>query len=368
MKPARAILLTLITATSMAASLAVDAAQAAEFTRASVPVADRSEAVRSSAIVQGIDTVLVRLTGLRHPIADAIRSRASRYLLQYAYATREVPTLEDRSVSSPQLFLDMSFDGQALFHDIAAAGLPLWGGERPETLLWLIAEVEGGGREIAADGADTASVDAIYQIAEDRGIPVVLPLFDIEDQSLVTASDLWAAFEQPVREASIRYATDVVVTARVARIGQDRWEARWLRLAAPAPVTWVTEGETAELAIADGIEVLADDYASSFAVRAGEIASGLRVQVRGVMDLRDYARVLSYLERLTLVEQVTLVEASGDDLILAVVARGGRDALSHALTLSAMLTPADPVDPIDPMDRATGPDESAAILVFDLSP
>jgi hypothetical protein len=368
MNPARAILLSLIL-TACSVCQAVHAADIQSLAVASVPVPDRSEAVRSRAIVQGLDTVLVRLTGMRNPVADAIRGRAQRYLLQYSFATREVPTEEDREITQPQLFLDLRFDLQALSEDIISTGLPLWGDERPETLLWLIVEDETGGREIVVDGTESLLGDALDQAVEDRGISVVLPLFDIEDQIIVTASDLWAQFEQPVLQASERYQPDVILTARVARIASEIWETRWLRLGPTGSVAWITEATTPEGTISAGIDALADEFARNFSIRAEDMTSGLRVRVRGVTDISDYARVLSHLEGLTVVLDVMLLEASGEDLLLQVTVRGGRDALHRALALDSMLMLTEgSVDPSTGPVRPPGTEAPGATLVFDLRP
>jgi len=325
----------------------------------SVAVPDRSEATRSSAVLAGLDRVLIRLTGQRHPVADSMRGRATRYVLQYSYATREVPSLTDPTTRRQQLFLDIRFDDQAVSREIVGAGLPLWGGERPDTLLWLITEREDGAREVLIDGATSEVAASVNEVADVRGIPLLLPLMDVEDQSLVTTSDLWAAFEARLREASLRYAADVVVTARVAHVARDRWEARWTRLDADRSVAWVTEQESAALAVSEGLNMLVDEYAARFSVGAGAATSGLHLRVSGVTDFAAYARVLRHLEGLTVVQSVSLLQTDASDLDLIVVASGGREALVSALSLGSVLVPAG--------TASDGPVPDA-VLLFDLRP
>lgn len=96
---------------------------------ATVPVADRSEAARGTAVRQALGDVLIRLSGdpaiLQQAGGAALVAKANRYLQQYQYEGIE---------AGGALQLRAGFDGAALEVEMHQQGLPLWGRERPLAL------------------------------------------------------------------------------------------------------------------------------------------------------------------------------------------------------------------------------------------
>lgn len=112
-----------------------------------VPVADRSEAARGTAVRQALGDVLIRLSGdpaiLRQAGGAALVAKANRYLQQYQYEGNE---------AGGALQLRAGFDGAALETEMRQQGLPLRGRERPPTLDQA-AEQPGGAPAPSLSGA-----------------------------------------------------------------------------------------------------------------------------------------------------------------------------------------------------------------------
>ena len=63
--------------------------------------------------------------------------------------------------------------------------------------------------------------------AQRRGMPLQLPLLDLEDQTQLTPADLWSDYQPAIRQASARYPHDVIVVGRLRAQTDGRWRGAW---------------------------------------------------------------------------------------------------------------------------------------------
>ena len=283
---------------------------------------------RRAAFSAALGEVIVRVTGdrgsLREPGVAELMAKPDGYVQQF----RPGDTGDT---------LWVSFDGQAVTKALRAIGQPVWGEERPSTLLWLAVDQGSGRRGVLGANADRddAVMAALRTRVEDtaraRGLPVVLPLMDAEDRSALSFADLWGGFDEAITGASARYATDAVLAGRVSLSEPDR--GRWTLYSGGEPMRWV--GDTA-----DGIHRAADHYAGIFAVSgAGSATRGMVVRIHDVRDVAGYARVLSHLESLTAIRDVAVDRMEDDRLTLRLSMNGSPASLDQALALGSVLRP-----------------------------
>jgi uncharacterized protein len=262
--------------------------------RAEVPVATQEQAKLEQAFKAALETVLVRATGsrgmLNDPAVENLIASAPRYVQQFAYRDTEPMTLW------------VQFDGAALHGALTEANLPVWGDERPGVLLWLAVQHQGDRYLIAEDSGKEAR-RIIQGVAAQRGVPILLPLLDIEDRMQVVVADVLAGFNDAVIEASVRYGADAVVIARVIGLRRNLWRAHWQLELGRQSLDWKTKGVSLAQVITEGIHALADALGQRLAVvESTRPRGGLLVSVEGVDSLEDYARLRAYLEDLTLVQ------------------------------------------------------------------
>src|SRR5690606_5592721 len=236
-----------------------------------------------------------------------------RYLAAFRYEQKTV-TDPETNESRAQTLLQTRFDAQAMARAVREAGLPLWGDERPATLVWLALE---DGRQrvllsagLADDAADepasfgAEALSALQAAAEARGVPLILPLLDSQDRAQVAYADVAGGFVERVLAASERYGADAVLVGRVLRTGQI-WSGRWQLLEAGQPPSqWETRDPALDMALQNGINPVADAFAARFALQTVAGAGGSQADLRidGVDSLAAYAKVLDYLEKLTPVQ------------------------------------------------------------------
>jgi hypothetical protein len=273
--------------------------------------------------------LLTRMTGRRdaaqapelaHLIAD-VRS----YVNSWGYLDRER--------------VRVGFNSTAVASELTSANWPVWGAERPETLLWIAVDFGDGQRALM--GASPVAAEWTPEFAEfmldlrtqldavasERGLPVTYPLLDLQDLDSITFAEVWGGFDGLISAASERYNADGVLVGRIA-VSSFGLDVRW---------TFLDEGRGAVLGtdIRGGLDWLADQYAAEFGVVGG--ARSARVTVLDVTSLAAYGRVMSYLESLSVLQSVDVEGFDGSTLNLRIAARGDDRVVERLLTLGGVL-------------------------------
>lgn len=274
--------------------------------------------------------LLTRVTGRSDAFLDPTLGdlviNADQYVIQRGYPDREN--------------LLVSFDARAIEDALVQRNQPVWGEERPLTLLWVAVDAGFGARGIlAAEAPDATENEALAVVEEelraqlelaasDRGLPISLPLWDLQDRRALDFIDVWGGFSDRVRQASERYAADAVLSGRV-RVTERGYDVQWTLIRGRGQI--ILPGGS----LRSGLDRLADLYAGEFSSIGGALAT--RVIVVDVATLEDYGRVMRYMEGLSVLDAVDVEDFSGATLTLRVAARGGPAVLERVLTLSDVL-------------------------------
>jgi hypothetical protein len=203
---------------------------------------------------------------------------------------------------------------------------------------WVALDRGAGARELL--GADDAAGlgAAVAAAAAARGVPLVVPLLDLEDRAALDASAVWGGFRDAIENASARYGAEGQLVGRAYRVLPTLWEARWTLMLPGGEREWLSQGPNAASVLADGAAEVADLLASRYATYVGTgAAAGLAVSIGGVLTLEDYARTLDYLGALDEVSRLHVVRVDGDRLLLELDARGGGEAVRRVIGLGRVL-------------------------------
>ena len=224
--------------------------------------------------------------------------------------------------------------------------MPVWGPERPLTLLWVAVDDGAGGRALlganeaarvrrAGDAAETELLTTvraeIVAAADERGLPIAWPLLDLEDLNAVDvhgrlgrvrrsdrrgvgALSCRRRADRPSAAGNLRQRGRVVVRARRRAPGAaGRRRSRRSRRRGRSLCCRLGTVGGASVALSDGANVL---------------------------TAADYGRVVSYLERQSVLESVDVESFGNGTLSLRVAARGDARVLERVLALGGVLRPA----------------------------
>jgi uncharacterized protein len=266
---------------------------------------------RDAAFVEALKTVLVRVSGQRDAatrVGDINDPR--KYVQRFGFTADNM--------------LEVGFDSASIDRLLSNAGLPIWGRERPATVVMFGADDGGGWRWLASD-TPAQERDAIERVARQRGLPLKWPVMDAQERAA-------ASSDAPgLLQTAERYGADAVLLGR-SRGGVVQWTLLSKDGAAQA-----TGG------IEDGVHLTADTFAKVFAASATSLGSVV-VEVGGISNLDAYAATLNYLEGMTLVRGVALEQVSGEKMRFRLAVRGDAATLRRAIALDHRLVPIDAPD------------------------
>lgn len=306
---------------------------------ARVEVADRSNAEQSRAMHRALRVVLLKVTGDRDTAQRAASSASFRrpgdFVQQYRYIS------ERKADAEPQLLFEARFDRRAIDDALKGEGLQLWGQERPSVLVWLAVQDSGRRYLVSGDEGDEIA-GALQQSARQRGLPLLFPLLDMQDQSQVTFADVWGAFQPQIMAASARYQASAVLSGRLEKRSADYWRGSWSLEFGGKRSHWNTDGRTSSETVGLAVDQVADRVARQLAIRSrtdGEGDPRVSVIVEGVGSLDGYARTLKYLQSLTAVREVEVREISADRVDFALDLQGSEQSLDRAVDVGRILRP-----------------------------
>lgn len=304
---------------------------------ASAIVLNQTAEVRRKAAGTGLKSVIVRLSGTRdvldHPeVKQAIRN-ASSYLYQFSYQSTD-QTITIAGAEQPATELVMRFSPEPLAALLRANQLPLWSANRPDLLVWTAINTSKQNYV----SRDSSMGVALRRAAQDRGLPVVSPVLDLEDRSALPVSRIWAIDEGRIRVAARRYQTDAVLSGRFNRERQQ-WSGNFIMLH-QSRVHYFTATGRSESGVATAIvDKVADYFARLYAVTpsAATDVNAVLLQVNNASDFERYTAVVSYLEELPLIKNVDVVQVRGPLLQVRVQLNTRLDRFLDTLKLDRKL-------------------------------
>jgi len=302
----------------LAASEPVIAVTRAELYQATTGIAGRCDSGDSAAFQAAMKTVLVRVTGRRSadedPALAPLISNARRYVQQC------------RNAPDNQLWV--AFDGPAIERWLTQNSQPLWGHERPTTLVLLAVQTgPQSGTVVSADdsGELKAAIDAA---ALARGLPLLWPSAGELQRNRLDFATVNGGAPATLAEIGRHFGGEGVLIGRASGSSASA-NVRWIHL--------FQDRSSEYTGALEGVNRAADMYAGLFAASGNLVP--VDIEVTGINDLRDYAGLEAYLESLTFISHVGVESLFGDTIRFRLATRGGVDALQRALSLNRRLQP-----------------------------
>ena len=308
-------------------------------------VADQSEEQREIAARQALLEVLSRVTGLntipRNATIAAALARPDRFYSEYVFVRTAAPS---GVTADEALALEIKFQDNVVLDLVRDAKLPIWWSGRPMSLAWVVVEQDTQ-RTLLSDGGDSELSTALLRQAQRRGLPLALPLLDLQDTMQVSPGIVWGNFLPTLAAATDRYGVKQLMVGRMRAetYGQDTlysgdWQIAFARDL--EPITSNFSGLNAVQVANLGIELAAAYFAPPMTIFAGDqFEYGLRVA--GVAELAQYARMMDYFRQFEFVDDVVVSSIVDGSMNLTVSTAASERLLVSLLTREGQLQSVD---------------------------
>ena len=313
---------------------------------AEVPVEGQGREERAYVVREALKEVLVRISGRNDAGVlaedETFVPRPTLFVQQFRYrkfkSDEVIPANPIDGAKPYTQKLWLRFTEKAVSKLLREQGFPVWGKNRPATLVWLVVDDQ---KQRVLIGNSTPHISRIHieQEARKKGLPFRLPLLDLADQSRLQVTDVWGNFEDTILAASSRYQAEAVLVGRVYLSFAKTWNTRWSLYSAGQRYDWeVSNSETLRFAVKEGLsktgEVLSERFAQvDTLIESGEVL----LQVKNISDLKTYNKILKYLKSLNIVSQVQAYQVNTDNVIFSLSSRSGRLGIAQAIALGHVL-------------------------------
>lgn len=274
-----------------------------------VDVADQSPSSRNDALKEALQLVFVKVSGTTDTLQDETiqqeTQQPDRYVRSYSYSHDPIDNQLELKVLFAQNLID------ALLRQTQH---PIWGRSRPLVLVWQAVEENNQRFVISTD--EEAWQHEFEQAMDERGIPVIWPSLDLEDQMALPIANLWGLFRTDIHSASERYLTDAYLAGRLTQMADGQWQYSGFFNSAQAPLSLQATNEDKQAVFKSVANQVANYLAQHYAVRSNTESSGQQLQVSNVNNFHEYQQLLNYLQATSVVKEVRVLAVKQNQLTL----------------------------------------------------
>ena len=299
------------------------------------PVSDQNNTARWRAALAGFKEVLVRKSGSQQILRDDGVQQAYRKVTSYLQRFEYIH--QDDSKGEFPYRISLYFEPRLIDALIRDAKLPLWGSNRPLTILWLAVENENE-RQIVGANSESPALQVIEDNAIRRGLPLITPLMDLEDELIVTTSDVWGRFSSTINQASQRYFTDSLLIGRVQAMGEN-WRGQFTYISQGKELAFELNSSSQDILIAEMTDKLAELLCTKYCVveQIGE-TNEVMLQLSGVNNFVEYKAAEVYLESLSALRKLYLVGIDQHTLEIRISLLGDLESLIKGISLANQMS------------------------------
>ncbi len=328
-------ILSIVTASMLLMVNAVTASERLRLDESMVKITDRTTQAQNAALQQALSDVILKNSGSESALVDPTVSTAianpTSYIRQFGYQDID-----------GQQYLQASFDLDKVIKLLRKAHLPVWGKQRPLTLIWL-AQQEQGEFNILNDASSTQIRSDIRAFGQSRGMPLILPVMDLDDSMSVSANDVRGMFTEQVATASQRYSTDYFLIVAMEPVGE---RVNFDMKLFPAgnsedlyqPLTQYSGvADNQESAMEQVLSKISEFYAQRYAVADTGESLAKTLTFIDLNNRKQLVDIEKFLDQLSAVKSVSLIQLKGATATFSLELFGTESDLLRLLNLESKI-------------------------------
>lgn len=304
-----------------------------------LPVADQTTALRLEAFSEAFRQVIVKVSGsddaLLSPAFERPIQGSARYVKQFRYINRSPAGDADFDVG--RLYLRIDFDQQLIEGLLREHNFPVWGRERPSSLLVISYDVNENIKLVSED-ATPDLIENLDRAATRHAVPVLFPLMDLEDIALVRIGDIVSREYENIATMAQRYAPDALLVGQIIGRSGRGWQGDWEVRFADQIFKWRHEAASRKEVVDQVIRHLARILALEYALEDHRrIEQSLLLSVSALEGIERLIEVQKYLGSLNVVESVRVAMINQDVVTYRLLLRNDPEDLQRLIEFGEVL-------------------------------
>ncbi|NRA52560.1 MAG: DUF2066 domain-containing protein [Gammaproteobacteria bacterium] len=306
---------------------------------ANLPVSSQSASVRNKMLSRLLGRVLIKVSGQTNVLNNATIKQGLADALAY--------TAEFNFSEAGGLRLSARFNEQLVDDLLKSAAVPIWGNTRPTVAIWVAYETANNKRQVVTEQMSNSYASVLTRQARGRGLPVILPLWDLDDRLKVGMTDVWGLFSDKIGLASQRYRADFVIIAKVSR--QAGATIKWVVHRVPtssnafnsqfSKVISSGRGQypSTKQALMALVEQSSNFFGHQYSVNTEAKTSSFSFNVSAIDSIEIYAAVTNYLLSLKAVDSLQVSQVNNQIFTFNLNIFGRSDSLIDVISLDKKL-------------------------------
>lgn len=300
----------------------------------SLPVMSQQEDDRVAAAREGLSQVLMKLSDdediQKSEVVKTALKKADYYIQEYSY--------QQPDSSASNYTIHLKFDKNDIRRLLKRASVAYWGEKRPLVLVWLVtADLNDDFQAIGSEQASTL-LDVFRAESKKYGLPVIFPMMDMTDISVVSADDIASMNVAALNDAAKRYAPDALLIGKIVDNKQEL-TSHWLLVKGGKVWEWDLSGANPDALFSSLLNEVRQTLSKKFALKLEKsIQTAFKLQVQNVVHPEDFEKLMGFMKQLLPVMQVELSQVTGDVVDMDVQVQGTMASFQENNLLNKHLT------------------------------
>jgi hypothetical protein len=304
-----------------------------------LPVADQTTSLRLESFGEAFKQVIVKVSGsddaLRSPAFERPSKSSARYVKQFRYVNRKLPG--DEEFEDGRLFLRIDFDQNLIESLLRDNKFPVWGRERPSSLLVISYDVNEN-IKLVSDDATPNLIEALDQAALIHAVPVLFPLMDLQDIALVKIGDIISRQYDNINTMAARYSPDALLVGQVIGRSGKGWQGDWEVRFADQIFKWQFKASSRKAVIDQVVKHLAKILALEYALEDHRrVEQSILLSVSALEGIDKLIKVQKYLKSLSVVDNVRVAMVNKDVITYRLKLRNDPEDLQRLIEFGEVL-------------------------------
>ena len=223
--------------------------------------AEAREIAIKQALFVVLDRILIADDIAKIPVVQEMLLGAQHYVKQSQYAL--LPA--DEYADTDARLLRVQFDEDQILEVLRKSQVGIWSEIRPETLLWLVVDEDGSRQFYNADAMPDIE-NALSRASKVKGVPLIYPLLDIEEQQKISVNEVLGADSRNLLKVSSRYEVTSIMAGRIVRKAEC-WQGEWAFYFDGKIKQWNSPCQTLKATVSAGVRGAYDVLSNYYGIK-----------------------------------------------------------------------------------------------------